>query len=90
MGSRLSVGEKGTVSLICIQLYSALYTRLSIQDILPPPSSGVQGLFGYFLGNPHQGNADRVISVRHSVYTVAWLALNQSVSHSKSKISLSS
>ena len=52
---------------------------LVLQDILPQPMSTVQGLFGFLLGTTRPSNADTVVSVKHTVLAVSWLAINQSV-----------
>ncbi|KAI0758238.1 hypothetical protein C8Q74DRAFT_307926 [Fomes fomentarius] len=50
-------------------------------DIIPPqPMSTVQGIFGFLLGSRPPSNSDTVISVKHTVLAVAWLAINQSLS----------
>lgn len=36
--------------------------------------------FGYFLGVERQDSVDTVIAVKHTVYAIAWLAVNQIVS----------
>lgn len=61
---------------------SCFLTRLTcfMQDIIPPqPMSTVQGIFGFLLGSRPPSNSDTVISVKHTVLAVAWLAINQSV-----------
>lgn len=77
LSSRLAVGEKGSVSLFHFTA-RAIHSICS-QDILPPPTNGVQNLFGFLLGNHRAGGVDTVIGVKHTVYAVAWLALNQTV-----------
>ncbi|KAI0751129.1 hypothetical protein C8Q80DRAFT_1155693 [Daedaleopsis nitida] len=49
-------------------------------DILPQPTSAVQGIFEFLLGGTRPSNSDTVISVKHTVLAVAWLAINQSLS----------
>ncbi|KAI0788514.1 hypothetical protein C8Q75DRAFT_768744 [Abortiporus biennis] len=49
-------------------------------NILPPPMSGVQGLFGFLMGSTRPSNQDTVLSVKRTVLAVAWLAINQSLS----------
>ena len=49
------------------------------QDILPQPMSTVQGIFGFLLGSMRPSVADTVVSVKHTVLAVAWLAINQAV-----------
>ncbi|KZT05999.1 uncharacterized protein LAESUDRAFT_759881 [Laetiporus sulphureus 93-53] len=48
-------------------------------DILPQPMSGVQSIFGFFLGNPRPSSQDTVVSVKRTVLAIAWLAINQSL-----------
>ncbi|KAF8634421.1 hypothetical protein AX15_000872 [Amanita polypyramis BW_CC] len=59
-----------------------LGSRLNVgergSDILPPPTSGI---LGYLFGGGHRPHtSDTVIAVKHSVFAIAWLALNQSLS----------
>ncbi|KAF8078774.1 hypothetical protein FPV67DRAFT_1466416 [Lyophyllum atratum] len=60
-----------------------LSSRLNVgekgTDIIPPPSGGMYNLFGFFLGATRPDSVDTVISVKHTVYAVAWLAVNQSL-----------
>ncbi|KAI1796055.1 hypothetical protein LXA43DRAFT_1160458 [Ganoderma leucocontextum] len=49
-------------------------------DILPQPMSTVQGIFGFLLGSMRPSVADTVVSVKHTVLAVAWLAINQALS----------
>ncbi|EJF62287.1 hypothetical protein DICSQDRAFT_104652 [Dichomitus squalens LYAD-421 SS1] len=49
-------------------------------DILPQPMSTVQGIFGFLLGSTRPSSSDTVISVKHTVLAVAWLAINQALS----------
>ncbi|SJL05546.1 uncharacterized protein ARMOST_08914 [Armillaria ostoyae] len=60
-------------------------TRLAIgqkgSDILP--SSSMQNLIGFFLGsNRTDHSVDTVVAVKHTVYAVAWLAVNQTLAPS--------
>ncbi|KAH9943144.1 uncharacterized protein BXZ73DRAFT_40439 [Epithele typhae] len=48
-------------------------------DILPQPMSTVQGLFGFLLGSTQPSAADTVVSVKHTVLAIAWLAINQTL-----------
>ena len=41
--------------------------------------STVQGIFGFLLGSTRPSNTDTVISVKHTVLAIAWLAINQTV-----------
>ena len=43
--------------------------------------STVQGIFGFLLGSTRPSTSDTVISVKHTVLAVAWLAINQAVCH---------
>lgn len=36
-------------------------------------------LFGFLMGPPPSGGTDTVVALKHTVYAVAWLAVNQSV-----------
>ncbi|RPD66821.1 hypothetical protein L226DRAFT_529226 [Lentinus tigrinus ALCF2SS1-7] len=60
-----------------------LSARLAIgekgPDILPQPMSTVQGLFGFLLGSTRPSTADTVVSVKHTVLAISWLAINQSL-----------
>ncbi|TFK30803.1 hypothetical protein FA15DRAFT_662855 [Coprinopsis marcescibilis] len=63
LGSRLVTGDEGT-------------------DILPPappPNNMQSAILSFFSGSPTQSTIDKVISVKHTVYAVTWLALNQSL-----------
>ncbi|KAK0208164.1 hypothetical protein DFS33DRAFT_1451263 [Desarmillaria ectypa] len=60
-------------------------TRLAIgqkgSDILP--SSSMQNLIGFFLGsNRTDHSVDTVVAVKHTVYAIAWLAVNQTLAPS--------
>ncbi|KAL5534072.1 hypothetical protein ACEPAG_533 [Sanghuangporus baumii] len=49
-------------------------------DILPaPPEQGIQGLISYFRGELRPSSEDLVVSVKHTVCAVAWMAVNQSL-----------
>ncbi|GLB35998.1 putative ubiquitin-conjugating enzyme family protein [Lyophyllum shimeji] len=58
-----------------------LSSRLNVgekgTDILPPPAGGMYNLFGFLLGPNRRDSVDTVIDVKHTVYAVAWLAVNQ-------------
>ncbi|KAI0722317.1 hypothetical protein C8T65DRAFT_628933 [Cerioporus squamosus] len=60
-----------------------LSARLAIgekgPDILPQPMSTVQGLFGFLLGSTRPSTSDTVVSVKHTVLAISWLAINQSL-----------
>ncbi|KAF9462093.1 hypothetical protein BDZ94DRAFT_1194975 [Collybia nuda] len=60
-----------------------LSSRLSVgekgSDILPPAAGGVHNFFGFLMGPPPTGGADTVVAIKHTVYAVAWLAVNQSL-----------
>ncbi|KAI0371562.1 hypothetical protein BV20DRAFT_965322 [Pilatotrama ljubarskyi] len=49
-------------------------------DILPQPMSSVSGILGFLLGGNRPSDRDTVVSVKHTVLAVAWLAINQSLS----------
>lgn len=53
-------------------------------DILPNAQNGsYRNLFGIFMGNSANLPNDTVIAVKHTIYAIAWLGLNQTVrSHS--------
>ncbi|KAH8120020.1 hypothetical protein DFH11DRAFT_1557864 [Phellopilus nigrolimitatus] len=56
--------------------------RLSVgergADILPnPPEDGIQGILSYFLGDLRPSANDLVVSVKHTVIVIAWMAVNQ-------------
>ncbi|CDO77016.1 hypothetical protein BN946_scf184380.g1 [Trametes cinnabarina] len=48
-------------------------------DILPQPMSSVSGILGFLLGGTRPSDRDTVVSVKHTVLAVAWLAINQSL-----------
>ncbi|KAL7282655.1 hypothetical protein ACG7TL_004128 [Trametes sanguinea] len=48
-------------------------------DILPQPMSSVSGILGFLLGGTRPSDRDTVVSVKHTVIAVAWLAINQSL-----------
>ena len=50
-----------------------------IQNILPPPASTVQSFFGFLQATPKPDQQDTVLTVKHTVLAVAWLAINQMV-----------
>ncbi len=82
LSARLAVGEKGTVSGGIPLATPARKTKgisSRFQDILPQPMSTVQGIFGFLLGSMRPNVADTVVSVKHTVLAVAWLAINQVV-----------
>ncbi|KAI0832769.1 hypothetical protein BC628DRAFT_1415018 [Trametes gibbosa] len=49
-------------------------------DILPQPVSSMSGILGFLLGGNRPSSQDTVISVKHTVLAVAWLAINQALS----------
>ncbi|KAI0638530.1 hypothetical protein C8Q77DRAFT_1091600 [Trametes polyzona] len=61
-----------------------LSARLTVgekgSDILPQPMSSVSGILGFLLGGTRPSDRDTVISVKHTVLAVAWLAINQALS----------
>ncbi|KAI5120830.1 hypothetical protein M0805_007017 [Coniferiporia weirii] len=66
-------------SLVCLPEVSA---RLTVgergADIIPnPPEGGVQGILSYLLGDLRPSPNDLVVSVKHTVYAIAWMAINQ-------------
>lgn len=79
LGSRLTVGETGVVRL---DLFLSINDSniYSLQDVLPPLATGVQTLFESPRGNNYSN--DVVVAVKHTVYAIAWLAVNQSVGKS--------
>lgn len=82
IGQVIEVFDESIVELSTKQLVRLpeLGSRLNVgekgNDILPPPASGMQSYLSYF-GGQSQGSSDTVIAVKHSVYAVAWLAVNQ-------------
>ncbi|KAI0932058.1 hypothetical protein AcW2_000786 [Taiwanofungus camphoratus] len=76
-----AVVDMGNGNLVRVPELSA---RLAVgekgPDILPQPLSGVQGLFGFLLGNARPSSQDTVVAVRRTVLAIAWLAINQSLS----------
>ncbi|THV05997.1 hypothetical protein K435DRAFT_744206 [Dendrothele bispora CBS 962.96] len=47
------------------------------ENILPPPG-GVQHMIGFLFGHPSRSSGlETVIAVKHTVYAIAWLAINQ-------------
>ena len=78
LGSRLNVGDSGSVSSSTPDSFCILNSNVLPQSILPPVPSTVQNLFGLLQGTI-DGSKDTVIAVKHNAYAVAWLALNQSV-----------
>jgi len=76
LGSRLTVGETGVVRL---DLFLSIHDSniYWLQDVLPPLATNAQTLFESPRGNNY--NNDVVVAVKHTVYAVAWLAVNQSV-----------
>ncbi|KAM6498437.1 hypothetical protein JOM56_006385 [Amanita muscaria] len=77
-----SVVELADGQLVRIpELGSHLHVGERGSDILPPPSGGVQNFIGYLLGGGLSASTpSTVVAVKHSVYAIAWLALNQSLS----------
>ncbi|KZT72795.1 hypothetical protein DAEQUDRAFT_722414 [Daedalea quercina L-15889] len=76
-----AVIDMGNGSLVRVPELSA---RLAVgekgPDVLPQPMSGVQGLFGFLLGNNARPSShDTVVAVRRTVLAIAWLAINQSL-----------
>ncbi|KAI0734484.1 hypothetical protein C8Q72DRAFT_880146 [Fomitopsis betulina] len=75
-----AVIDMGNDNLVRVPELSA---RLAVgergPDVLPQPMSGVQGLFGFFLGNARPSSEDTVVAVRRTVLAIAWLAINQSL-----------
>jgi hypothetical protein len=69
-GNRLVVGDNGPVSLISL---TPLYILIQGQGLLQTESSILR-----YLTSPN--TIDTVIHVKHRVYAVAWLAINQMVS----------
>ncbi|KAF8222140.1 hypothetical protein L208DRAFT_1426440 [Tricholoma matsutake] len=78
-----SVIEVATGQLIRLpELSSRLAVGEKGTDILPPQSHGVYNLFGFLLGTNRPSGVDTVIAVKHTVYAVVWLAVNQSLESS--------
>lgn len=50
-----------------------------MQNILPSPIGGVQNMLGYLFGTNRTTGLQTVIAIKHTVYVIAWLALNQTV-----------
>lgn len=76
LGSRLVVGEKGSVRTISLH---GDFSAKPFQDIIPP-SDSVHNIVNFLLGRSSRPTtSDTVLTVNHSVYAVAWLALNQYV-----------
>ncbi|KAJ7596874.1 hypothetical protein C8J56DRAFT_1041125 [Mycena floridula] len=66
-----------------------LGSRLAIgekgSDILPPSGVNLLATVGFLLGNSRPGQLDTVVMVEHTVYAVAWLALDQSLDPAESQ-----
>ncbi|KAJ3916626.1 hypothetical protein F5877DRAFT_80717 [Lentinula edodes] len=60
-----------------------LGSRLSVgetsENILPSPIGGVQNMLGYLFGTNRTTGLQTVIAIKHTVYVIAWLALNQTL-----------
>ena len=80
LSARLSVGERGPVSPKTFSHIVHMPITILYQNILPPPTSGMQSLIGFFLGNARPSSRDTVVHVKRTVLAVAWLAINQTVS----------
>jgi hypothetical protein len=85
LGSRLAVGETGVV---CLDLFLSIQSVniCWLQDVLPPPSTGAQTVFQSTQENHEK--KDVVVAVKHTVYAIAWLAVNQSVMKSNVAINI--
>ncbi|PFH54811.1 hypothetical protein AMATHDRAFT_38056 [Amanita thiersii Skay4041] len=86
IGQVIEVFDESLVEVTNGQLVRVpeLGSRLNVgekgPDILPPPTSSIHSLFGFLLGGHRPNSSDTVVAVKHTVYAVAWLALNQSAS----------
>ncbi|KAF9270048.1 hypothetical protein L218DRAFT_952243 [Marasmius fiardii PR-910] len=80
-----SIIELPTGQLVRLPEFSSrLVVGEKAENIIPNPTTsmnGVQNLFGFLLGNGRTGGLETVIAVKHTVYAIAWLALNQSLPH---------
>ncbi|KAK1228645.1 hypothetical protein PQX77_008239 [Marasmius sp. AFHP31] len=76
-----SIIELPTGSLVRLPEFgSRLVVGERAENIIPNHANGVQNLFGFLLGSNRTGGLETVIVVKHTVYAIAWLALNQSLS----------
>ena len=73
MTSRLSVGDRGAVSIL--KYFFELYNSYFSKDILPPPAPGQN----HFMPGVTPSESDTVIAIKHSVIAVCWMAVNQKV-----------
>ncbi|KAF8640906.1 hypothetical protein AX17_000554 [Amanita inopinata Kibby_2008] len=86
IGQVIEVFDESVVEIADGQLVRVpeLGSRLNVgergSDILPPPTGSMHNLFGFLLGGHRSNSSDMVVAVKHSVYAIAWLALNQSLS----------
>ncbi|ESK98044.1 isocitrate lyase [Moniliophthora roreri MCA 2997] len=77
-----SIIELPTGQLVRLPEFSSrLIVGERAENIIPNPTNGssVRNLFGLLLGNDRPSGLETVIEVKHTVYAVAWLALNQSL-----------
>ncbi|KAI0094796.1 hypothetical protein BDY19DRAFT_914675 [Irpex rosettiformis] len=75
-----AVVEMGSGALVRLpELSARLLVGERGPNILPPPTSGMQSLLGFFLGNARPSSQDTVLHVKRTVLAVAWLAINQSL-----------
>ncbi|KAJ3821801.1 hypothetical protein F5880DRAFT_1579492 [Lentinula raphanica] len=58
---------------------SHLSVGLRSEDILPPPVGGVQNMLGYLFGTTRTPGLQTVLAIKHTVYAITWLALNQTL-----------
>ncbi|KAJ3783382.1 hypothetical protein GGU10DRAFT_361067 [Lentinula aff. detonsa] len=61
------------------ELGSRLSVGVKSEDILPSPVGGVHNMLGYLFGTTRTTGLQTVIAVNHTVYAIAWLALNQTL-----------
>ncbi|KAG7099028.1 hypothetical protein E1B28_000908 [Marasmius oreades] len=78
-----SIVELPTGQLVRLPEFSSrLVVGEKAENIIPSATNGtngVQNLFGFLLGNGRTEGLETVIAVKHTVYAIAWLALNQSL-----------
>lgn len=85
VSAHLTVGERGGVS--CRFVLSVHIRAEILQDILPSTSGeNGQSFLSYLLGGTRASVFDTVVDVKHTVYAIAWMAINQMVCYSYSLI----
>ncbi|KAK2461639.1 hypothetical protein APHAL10511_006102 [Amanita phalloides] len=87
VGQVIEVFDESIVEMANGQLVRVpeLGSRLNVgergSDILPPSTNSMHNILDFVLGRSHRTNvSDTVLAVKHSVYAIAWLALNQYLS----------